>query len=110
MTKSMLVVDESDGEELCFAMLEPLREYARQKISELGVEPTWRRRHAQHYARDMGHVATEQASGFPSALRQVVIWPIFAPPRTGRFVRSTQGTPSSVERCCRRRPGTSTQV
>ena len=65
VTKSMLVVDESDGEELRFALLEPLREYARQKISELGVEPTWRRRHAQHYARDMGHVATRTGEWFP---------------------------------------------
>ncbi len=47
--KSLVVAEEADGD-VRYRLLETLRQYARDRLDEVGDPETWRRRHAEHYA------------------------------------------------------------
>jgi predicted ATPase len=50
VAKSMLNAEESPAGETRYAMLETLRQYARERLDGSGDADRWRRRHAEHYA------------------------------------------------------------
>jgi predicted ATPase/two-component SAPR family response regulator len=47
--KSLVLVAEQDGEARRYGMLEPIRQFAREKLRESQDEPVVRRRHAEHF-------------------------------------------------------------
>ena len=50
VAKSMLVPEEGPDDASCYAMLETLRHFARERLDEAGETDRWRLRHAAHYA------------------------------------------------------------
>ena len=50
VAKSMLVAEDGPDDTTWYAMLETLRQYARERLEETGDADRWRRRHAEHYA------------------------------------------------------------
>jgi len=50
VAKSMLVTEDGPGGTVRYAMLETLRQYARERLDETRDADRWRRRHAEHYA------------------------------------------------------------
>ena len=50
VAKSMLVVEDGPDDTTRYAMLETLRQFARERLEEAGVADHWRRRHAKYYA------------------------------------------------------------
>ena len=49
VAKSMLVVEDGPDETTRYAMLETLRQFARERLEEAGDADRWRRRHAEYY-------------------------------------------------------------
>ncbi len=50
VAKSMLTTDEASDGTTRYRQLETLRQYARERLDDLGDPDVWRRRHAEHYA------------------------------------------------------------
>ena len=50
VAKSMLTTDETSDGTTRYRQLETLRQYARERLDDLGDPDVWRRRHAEHYA------------------------------------------------------------
>jgi predicted ATPase/class 3 adenylate cyclase len=50
VAKSMLTTDEAPDGTTRYRQLETLRQYARDRLDDLGDPDVWRRRHAEHYA------------------------------------------------------------
>ena len=50
VAKSMLTTDEAPDGTTRYRQLETLRQYARERLDDLGDPEVWRRRHAEHYA------------------------------------------------------------
>ncbi len=49
VSRSLVAVGEGDGEEARYRLLEPVRQYAREKLEEGGEEEVARERHAEYY-------------------------------------------------------------
>ncbi|HEY4433147.1 MAG TPA: adenylate/guanylate cyclase domain-containing protein [Candidatus Cybelea sp.] len=60
-----LVVSEGRGRDQRYRLLEPIREYARQRLTEAGEAPDAKRRHANAFTR-LAHVAYEEWDTAPS--------------------------------------------
>ena len=50
VAKSMVTTDEAADGTTRYRLLETLRQYARERLDDLGDPDVWRRRHAEHYA------------------------------------------------------------
>ena len=50
VAKSLVVAEPAEDGTTRYALLETLRQYARERLDEAGAGDTWRRRHAEHYA------------------------------------------------------------
>jgi tetratricopeptide (TPR) repeat protein len=67
----MLVTEDGPGGTVRYAMLETLRQYARERLDETGDADRWRRRHAEHYATWAD--AAEAGAAGPDAVRWVQV-------------------------------------
>ena len=74
LVERSLVVAERDGTDTRYRLLEMIREYAEERLSEVGETMAVRRRHAEHYV-DLLEVLTAESSGPDqiSVLRRAVL-------------------------------------
>lgn len=61
--KSLVAVDDDEGEEVRYRLLETLRQFARDRLDETGGSEHWRSRHGAHFAAFGTETSTERMFG-----------------------------------------------